>query len=107
MLKKILISVVVCICSLAFTFLVFSVPDFKIKPRGVSNKRNDMVLMPTRPKPFDNTMPSLTPNPNIDYKILRVQVSESFDYKIHDASPRPRVPDDITSRRKIIAPKFR
>jgi len=44
--------------------------------------------------------PSFTPNPNIDYKIQRMVVDDSFDYKILDAGPHVRVPDDLLPRKR-------
>ncbi|MFC1606412.1 hypothetical protein ACFL47_00455 [Candidatus Latescibacterota bacterium] len=104
--QKIRISIYVCIGSLAFTLLVFSEPDLRVKSKKMSDKLKNMVLMPPPLKTFDNRMPSIFPNPNIDYKILRVRVSENFDYKIRDAGPRPRIPDDISPRRKRLDPKI-
>ena len=61
---------------------------------------------PAAPKKMkaQRTMPSITPDPKIDYKIQRMAVDNSIDYKIIDVGPHEPLPDDLKPKRQIIRP---
>ena len=50
------------------------------------------------------SMPSLTPDPKIDYKIQRMVIDDSIDYKIRKIGSRKPLPDDLKTKRRIFRP---
>ena len=78
-------------------------------PHGFSKPQFSIPGLPQkRPESSENLfrMPSLTPIPNIDYKIQRMVVDESIDYKILDAAPRKVTADELRQRTRPPLFKF-
>ena len=70
----------------------------------ITDKIDAQLLEKNVEKKLKRSMPSFTPDPNIDYKIQRMAVDNSIDYKILDAGPHKPVPDDLRPNRRIIRP---
>ena len=92
-------------------FCLLFIVDLFFADRFQAEQKSRGTLMKIEPqhKTLDKakvkrTMPSFTPDPNIDYKIQRMVVDDSIDYKILNAGPHKPIPDDLKPKRRIIRP---
>ncbi|MBT4482385.1 MAG: hypothetical protein HOC71_01750 [Candidatus Latescibacteria bacterium] len=53
------------------------------------------------------SMPSFKPDPDIDYKILKVQVDPTIDYKILDIAPKSKAFPDKPKFKKHVPPEIK
>ena len=68
---------------------------FKLNVPGVKHKGESY-----------SSMPSFKPDPDIDYKILKVRVDPTIDYKILDIAPKSKAFPDKPEFKKHVPPEI-
>jgi len=95
------------VAAASFLFATVASSQQQIIPRVFGKPQFSIPVPPQKPlESSENTFrtPSLTPSPDIDYKIQRMAIDESIDYKILDLAPRIHVSLESKNDRQQIRP---